>query len=110
MIRRTLIRRDLPEPRPLENYRLQLFIRLHQASAIEVHFAATSSAPQQGCLAMRSDDPDDSPWTIELAANLPALGVGDPAPGVALELLGGGSWSLSDARGEVVVLAYFATF
>jgi len=42
VIRRSLVRRDLAEPRPLENYRLQLFVRLHQASAVEVHFAISA--------------------------------------------------------------------
>lgn len=48
MIRRNLIRRDLPKPRPLENYRLQLFVRLHKASAVEVHFAISAHLAGDG--------------------------------------------------------------
>jgi len=47
-IRRTLFRNDLREQRPLENYRLQLFVRLHKALAVELHFGITADKSRDG--------------------------------------------------------------
>lgn len=80
------------------------------ADAIEVAFAPDDDDPRSACLAIRSDDPDDRPLKLELRANQPSLGVGDPAPEVEVALLDGTTWRLADHAGEVVVLAYFATF
>jgi serine/threonine protein kinase len=48
MICQTLNRNDLDEPRPLENYRLQLFVHLHEALAVEVHFAIDADPTLDG--------------------------------------------------------------
>jgi hypothetical protein len=80
------------------------------ADSLEVTFAPTTSGEQSACLAVRSDDPDDQALAIQLRANLPSLGVGDPAPKLEMRLLDGGTWRLEEQRGNVVVLAYFATF
>ncbi len=48
MIRRPLLRTDLNQPRPLENYKLLLFVRLHQATAIELHFGIETDPNRNG--------------------------------------------------------------
>ncbi len=88
----------------------QLVLGPGEADAIEVSFSPGNDDEQRACLAVRSDDPDDQPLVIELGGNLPSLGVGDPAPDVEVQLVGGGTWRLDEQRGKVVVMAYFATF
>lgn len=48
MIRRPLLRSDLNQPQPLENYKLLLFVRLNQATAIEIHFGIEADQKQNG--------------------------------------------------------------
>ncbi len=77
--------------------------------AIEVTLAG-SDLPMSGTLHLWSDDPDEPETVVTVVANSPTLGVGDVAPDVVLQLTTGGTWSLSEERGSVVLLSYFATF
>ncbi len=72
--------------------------------------AAEAMAPEWSNLHIRSDDPDFPVRTAYLTANRPGLGVGRPLPETRMTLLEGGEWSSSEAAGNVLVLAYFATF
>ena len=45
-----------------------------------------------------------------LVGNQPGLGVGKPLPETTVTLVDGGQWSSSEAKGQVTLLAYFATF
>ena len=59
---------------------------------------------------LHSDDPDQSVLRVEIKANRPGIGVGNPAPAVTVDLVSGGTWTLASQLGNVVVLSYFATF
>lgn len=72
--------------------------------------AAEAIAPEWSNLHIRSDDPDYPVRTAFLTANRPGLGVGRPLPETRVALLDGGEWNSSEAVGNVLVLAYFATF
>ncbi len=77
---------------------------------VEVVFSPTSAGSQTGELVLRSNDPDDSELRVPLEGNHEELQVGDLAPEVSLALIDGGQWKLSEQRGKVVLLSYFATF
>lgn len=66
--------------------------------------------PLEATLTLHSNDPDESVQTIAVRANTGLLTMGKPAPEVEVALFGGGDWKLSEQRGKVVLLAYFATF
>jgi hypothetical protein len=78
-------------------------------AAVEVTMVG-AAGPVTTSLDVWSDDPDDEMIKLFLDANTPNLGVGDPAPNATVNLITGGTWSLSDQLGSVVVLSYFATF
>ncbi len=46
VIRQPLLRRDLKGTRPLHNYQLHLFVRLHEATAVELQFGISSQKNQ----------------------------------------------------------------
>jgi len=48
MIRRPLLRSDLSQPQPLKNYKLLFFVRLHQATAVELHFGISADQNHNG--------------------------------------------------------------
>ncbi len=80
------------------------------ASFFEIHYQPVSSAALEASLSIHSDDPDEAVATIKIFANQPGLGVGDSSPQVDVTKLEGGTWTLADAQGRPVLLAYFATF
>ena len=80
------------------------------ADVLEVVYRPDGDVFREGTLELRSDDPDEGITRLDLAGNRPGAGVGDVAPEVVVNLLDGGQWRLSEQRGRVVVLAYFATF
>ncbi len=90
----------------------------HQPSSIApghslpvlVSFSPTGNEPSEGELILRSNDPDDGELRIPLIGNQRGLAIGDRAPEITLALLDGGQWRLSEQRGKIVLLAYFATF
>lgn len=88
----------------------QVVVEPGQVAVVEVRVRPDGDAEVRGQLKLLSDDPDDGERTIDLRVNRPGVGVGDPAPEVAVQLLDGGQWRLSDHAGQVVLLAYFATF
>jgi len=88
----------------------KLQIAAGKSASVELLLTAPSDAVAEGSLTISSNDPDESERSVGLVANRPGLGVGDPAPAVNVQLLNGGSWSLAEQQGKVVVLAYFATF
>ena len=81
-----------------------------EIQAVEVTFTAPDISPRLARLELTSDDPDESKRTVNLWANQGGLNVGDMAPDVIVSRDDGGTWQLSDHRGSVVLLAYFATF
>ena len=59
---------------------------------------------------VNSNDSDDSRIRLDLLGNNQDLNVGDPAPDFTLPLLDDGDVTLSDLRGSVVVLTFFASW
>lgn len=88
----------------------QAVIQPGELEVFELLFEPTISSQEVGVLTIWSDDPDDQPMTATITGNRPGFGVGDPSPDVGAQLLEGGNWQLSEHRGQVVLLAYFATF
>ncbi len=78
--------------------------------AVSVSFSPATKEPSKGELILRSNDPDDGELRIPLIGNQRGLAIGDKAPEITLALLDGGQWRLSEQRGKVVLLVYFATF
>jgi len=66
---------------------------------------------ESGDLTIRSNDLDEDPATIPLFAGSNRVFVGDPAPDFSYTAINTGDLvRLSDQRGRVVLLSYFATF
>jgi hypothetical protein len=81
-----------------------------RSATIEVHLAATSDDERSGTVILETDDPDEPTVRIGLFANQDGLGVGDRAPEIHLSMIDGGQWRASQQTGQVILLAYFATF
>ena len=77
---------------------------------LTVTFSPTNGNPQSATLRFVSNDPDESPVTVTLSGNPGTLQVGDVAPDFTLMALDGFPYTLSDFRGNVVVLAFFASW
>jgi hypothetical protein len=86
--------------------------RLDPGGAIDLSltYTAAGSGTTGSLLRIRSNDPASPERTGYLAANRGGLGVGQPLPETTVTLVDGGRWSSSEARGQVTLLAYFATF
>jgi hypothetical protein len=89
---------------------LPLVIEPGGVAALEIQLRALTAEPRETLLRIGSDDPDEGRLPLEVSSNVERLGVGDPAPEVYVAQADGGLWRLSEHRGEVVVLAYFATY
>ncbi len=81
-----------------------------QARAVEVSWTASDTALFVGDLSITSNDLDEPTTRLRVAGNLNFLGVGHPVPPFELFDLDGQLWSSTALRGQVTVLAYFATF
>lgn len=78
--------------------------------AIEVELEVPDEDRLLASLGICSNDPDESEFEVQITANVPGRGVGDPVPEFELPDLDGVIWSNTDTEGKVAVLAYFATF
>ena len=81
-----------------------------ETRAIELSYTAADASHATGILEFVSDDPVEPVRKGFVTANLPGLGLGKPMPEVTVNLVDGGQWTSADHRGEVMLLAYFATF
>jgi LVIVD repeat len=81
-----------------------------QKAAIEIRVENASTMQLSGLGVLLTNDPDEAEAPVTLVTNTPGLGIGDAAPDVDVNLVGGGQWSLASQLGNVVVLSYFATF
>jgi peroxiredoxin len=81
-----------------------------ETGIVEISYAATDASHASGILEFVSDDPAEPVRKGFLTANLPGLGLGKAMPEVSVNLVDGGQWRSSDHEGEVMLLAYFATF
>jgi hypothetical protein len=81
-----------------------------EATTLSVTYKAASAEKDSALLLIRSDDPDNAVRAGYLVGNQSGLGVGKPLPDTTVNLVDGGQWSSSEAKGKVTLLAYFATF
>ena len=77
---------------------------------LAVTFTPTDSMPIQAGLRFSSDDLDQSPFDLGVSANVVGVNVGDPLPSFSLMDTEGNSYNTAQLKGNVVLLAYFATF
>ena len=63
-----------------------------------------------GEISFESNDPDQGTLGVNIRANLPGIGIGDPVPDVTFVDLDGNLINTADMAGDVYLLAYFATF
>ena len=88
----------------------QLRIQPGQAAELTLTYKAASADKGTAILQVESDDPDNRLRAGYLVANQPGLGVGKALPQTTVNLVDGGQWSSQEAKGQVTLLAYFATF
>ena len=79
-------------------------------ASLSVVFKPEAGSPKGAELVISTNDPDEPELRVVLAGNQEGLAVGDKFPELELALVDGGRWRLSEQRGKVVLLAYFATF
>lgn len=77
---------------------------------LEVTLTVPDASPVDTGLKVCSDDLDEPEHTLAVTANVPGVSVGDPVPAFSLRDLEGNTWSSERLRGNIAVLAYFATF
>jgi hypothetical protein len=77
---------------------------------LSVTYRAAGTERETGLLHLRTDDPLQPQRSIFLVGNQTGLGLGQRLPRTEVALLDGSVWSSEDAAGDVLVLAYFATF
>ncbi len=77
---------------------------------LTVHYAGGEES-QRGALILHTNDPDEPTTAIDLRVGGDGVFVGDPAPDLTATAVNTGeTLTLSDQRGKVVILSYFATF
>lgn len=81
-----------------------------ETARLTVTYTATKTELETGYLQILSDDPQAPLRAAYLVGNQPGLGVGMTLPETNAVLLDGEPWSSSQTLGNVVLLAYFATF
>lgn len=77
---------------------------------LAVTFSPTNSEPLNAGLRLASNDLDDSPLRLSISGNVVGVGEGDPLPSFSLLDTEGNMYSSEMLKGQVVLLAYFATF
>ena len=81
-----------------------------ETEILTVTYTPTKTELETGYLQILSDDPQAPLRAAYLVGNQPGLGVGMTLPETDAVLLDGEPWSSSQTQGNVVLLAYFATF
>lgn len=78
------------------------------AQAIEVTYDPAAGMVDD--LIIVSDDPDQPEMPVEIAAGISGVAIGDPMVPLRAVDLEGRVWTEADMEGQVVLLAYFATW
>lgn len=88
----------------------QVGIAPGESATLSLRYNPATTEMETGYLQILSDDPQSPLRSAYLVGNQPGLGVGMPLPETRAVLLDGSTWSSSQTEGNVVLLAYFATF
>ncbi len=80
------------------------------AHSVEISFIPLGIASVEGHLLVASNDPDEPEREIPLTGNVPGVVVGEPMVPFFNVATDGRSWRPQDVEGQVVLLAYFATW
>jgi hypothetical protein len=88
----------------------QVKIEPGESTVLTLTYTATADSLETANLQLRSDDPLQPVRTAYLVGNQPGLGVGQPLPDVMVTLFDGSSYSTATQTGNIMILAYFATF
>lgn len=78
--------------------------------SLNVTYNPPTQTPLFGNLTLSSNDPDESPKTINVFGGIPRLTVGDTAVNFTLLDLKGQAHTLTDYLGKTVLLAFFASW
>ncbi len=81
-----------------------------KTATLTLKYTASKTDKETSLLRITSDDPLEPNRVGYLVGNQPGLGVGRPLPETTINLVDGGHWSSKEAKGQVTLLAYFATF
>ncbi|GEM_PF-1073947 len=81
-----------------------------ETAVATVGFESLTDAGVSTTLSLLTDDPDQPELIVQVEANRPGIGIGEPADASVFDDIDGASIVLADLRGSVVLLAYFATF
>jgi hypothetical protein len=82
-----------------------------RTATLTLKYTASTTEKETSLLHIKSDDPAEPSRVGYLVGNQPGLGVGRKLPETTINLVDGGQWSSSkEAKGQVTLLAYFATF
>ncbi len=88
----------------------QVRIEPGESADLELSYTATSNSRETGILQLWSDDPLQPVRTGYLVGNQPGLGIGQELPDTVVTLFDGSTFSTASMTGNVMALAYFATF
>ena len=82
-----------------------------KTATLTLTYTASTTEKETSLLHIKSDDPAEPSRVGYLVGNQPGLGVGRKLPETTINLVDGGQWCRSkEAKGQVTLLAYFATF
>ena len=81
-----------------------------KTATLTLKYTPSTTEKETGLLHIKSDDPAEPSRVGYLVGNQPGLGVGGSCPETTIKLVDGGQWSSTEAKGQVTLLAYFATF
>jgi hypothetical protein len=79
-------------------------------ATLTLSYRASITGKATAFLDLETDDPMNRRRRGYLVANQPGLGVGKPLPETTVALVDGGRWSSTETKGQVMLMAYFATF
>jgi LVIVD repeat len=88
----------------------QLKLKPGDKADLSITFKAAKKEEEISYLHLASDDPAQPSRSAFLCGNLPGIGLGTDLPETTVSLVDGGQWSSPTYKGNVMMLAYFATF
>ena len=103
---------EIKIPGPFTASPSSLVVAPGQASLVELLFTPVNDTLESHTLTVCSNDIDEPERDVFVFGNPPPGGttIGGPAPETRVNLVEGGQLDVAELRGNVVLLAYFATF